>query len=86
MALHWDVIGDDDDRDASSIVGSPNTTKRIANSPNEFFAGNKMRAHPIGEWAAARKHARAKQASLYNKLLGCRGATPAFSVLGLARL
>ena len=50
--------------------------KRIANSLKEFSAGNKMRAHPMGEWASARKHARAK---LYNKLLGCRGATPAFS-------
>ena len=58
--------------------------KRIANSLKEFSAGNKMRAHPMGEWASARKHARAKQASLYNKLLGCRGATPAFSLLGLA--
>ena len=38
--------------------------KRIGNSLKEFSAGITMRAHPMGEWAAARKHARAKQASL----------------------
>jgi len=53
--------------------------KRIANSLKEFSGGNNMRAHPIWELAAARKHASAKQASLYNKLLGSRGVTPAFS-------